>query len=367
MTREYRSDTRLYWPQLDGLRFFAALLVFIHHSPRLPGMPAFVKGWGWVGVDLFLVLSAFLLTRQLRAENESSARPNYRHYFLRRACRIWPLHWAFVSAMLIFTIVNSPESLGRSTFAWFSHIAFFNNFLTAINGHHFGQLSFSQHLWTISLEEQYYLMVPFAVPFLVRRPNRITAAYWIGGTLLALWGARAICIWLEVSRTFIWTLPLRMDAMLLGTALGLGLFDRNWIRARPGLCFAAGLGLLYATTGLPPHHQVGWNHISLYPLVDTACVLLVMGSLGSPRIGFFLSTRLLRYLGKISFGIYVYHIIVLHYVKLLAESYGVTDRWIIVASALTATCVIASTSYELFEKHFLKLKRRYTVIESRPL
>ena len=122
---------RLYWPQLDGLRFFAALLVFVHHSNPLPGVPHFVRIWGWVGVDLFFVLSAYLLTRLLRAEIERSSAANIGHFFIRRICRIWPLYWGFVSAMLLVAYMTMPTGFGQALWEWFSHIAFFNNIYTA--------------------------------------------------------------------------------------------------------------------------------------------------------------------------------------------------------------------------------------------
>lgn len=366
MPTESEPSQRLYWPQLDGLRFFAALLVFIHHFQYLPGVPHFVTDWGWVGVDLFLVLSAFLLTRLLRAELETSVRPNLKNFFIRRICRIWPLHWAFVSSMLLLSLVREPQALNQSMFQWFSHIAFFNNFVIAFQGY-WDSLPYSEHLWTISLEEQYYLLVPFVVPYLLRIRGKFTATHLIGAALLVLLMARAVCILLEMPHPFIWTLPLRMDAMLLGTALGLGILDRDSIRRRGGLYFVAGLGLLFAATYLPSVDELGWAQVPTYTVVDVACVLLVMGSLGNKAVGAFLSMPLLRYLGKVSFGIYVYHLVVSQFVRVVSESSGITDNWVIFILALVARCLVASASYELFEKRFLILKRRYTTVESRPV
>src|SRR4051812_10443932 len=84
---------RLYWPQLDGLRFLAALLVFFAHAPVLPGhIFRTLNKFGWCGVDLFLVLSAFLIARLLRAEYERSEFVDVRRFYVRRMLRIWPLY-----------------------------------------------------------------------------------------------------------------------------------------------------------------------------------------------------------------------------------------------------------------------------------
>jgi peptidoglycan/LPS O-acetylase OafA/YrhL len=366
MSSKPDTAARIYWPELDGLRFLAALLVFIHHSDQLAGVPEFLKAWGWVGVDLFLVLSAFLLTRLLRVEIERSSAPNYRHYFIRRICRIWPLHWTFISAMLLLSFVTKPGQVTQSIGVWFSHIAFFNNFVIGIFGYE-SELPYSAHLWTISLEEQYYLLVPLLVPFLLRLRGRNTAALVLAAALVGLWLARALCVVLEVHHPFIWTSPLRMDAMLLGTAMGIGIIDVDALRTRASASFAAGLLVLFAATFLPSARKIGWGQIPLYTIVDTGCALLVIGSLGSRRIGAFLSTPLLRYLGKVSFGIYVYHILVLRSVGSLARANGVTDPWMIFLASLLATCLVSALSYELFEKRFLRLKKRYTTVESRPV
>jgi peptidoglycan/LPS O-acetylase OafA/YrhL len=358
------SDSRLYWPQLDGLRFIAALMVFINHAGLYSGLPGYIRSWGWIGVDLFLVLSAFLLTRLLRAEAEKSA-VNVRHYFIRRICRIWPLYLTFVSAMLLVAIAKGRDP-GLSLFTWFSHVAFFNNFLTAVNGWS-EALPHTVHLWTISLEEQYYLLVPFVAPFMLRLKGKNTARFAVATAIMFLWVARSVCVFLDMQHPFIWTLPLRADGLLMGTALGLGLFDFRMIRSRGGLCFAAGIGLLIAVTFMPAVRRVGWNQVPIYTLVDFGCTLLVIGSLNSRVVGAVLSMRWLRYLGKISFGIYVYHHLILHYARMLPRTLGITNRPLIFMIALTVTCLLAALSYELFEKRFLRLKRRYTVIQSRPV
>ena len=126
MEHEEIKPRRLYWPQLDGLRFFEALLVIIHHAPLPPGMPLRLKHAGWAGVNLFLVLSAYLLARLLREEVETTSKICLGKYFARRVLRIWPLYLGFVTVDLCYTIYTghfSAHALG----VWLSHIVWSKN------------------------------------------------------------------------------------------------------------------------------------------------------------------------------------------------------------------------------------------------
>lgn len=367
MTHEPEASPRLYWPALDGLRFVAVLLVMVHHVEALPGMPRLLKPWGWVGVDLFLVLSAFLLTRLLCAEIERVGRPNLRHYFIRRICRIWPLHLGFVTGVFVYACVAMPEQLDRWWRVWISHLGFFNNVLTALHGYQGASLPYTAHLWTISLEEQYYLLVPLVVPLLVRlRPSMALA--WIGAALLALWCGRALAVDAGMRHPFIYVLPLRMDAMLVGTALGLVGADRVGAGRHGAFAFLAGLGLLvFAATQFTSPTRVDFTQVPLYTVLALGCGLLVVGCLGSPGIGRVLAWPPIRYLGKVSFGLYVYHVAVLHGLRAVSRPYGGLEPWALLGCAIVVTAAISALSYELFERRFLELKRRYTTVASRPV
>ena len=232
---------RLYWPQLDGLRFFAALLVIIHHAPSPPGLPRILREIGWAGVDLFLVLSAYLLARLLREEIETTSEIRLGKYFARRVLRIWPLYLGFVTAALglkIYTGSFNAQWLG----VWLSHLTFFNNFVTAWFGYG-ASLPYTQQLWTISLEEQFYFVIPFVLPALMNQPTRRIGVLVIA-SLCFLLLARFACVLMAMKHPFMWTTPLRGDAFVLGVGFALGAFDRLYHSVGGNSLFVSGLLLL---------------------------------------------------------------------------------------------------------------------------
>jgi peptidoglycan/LPS O-acetylase OafA/YrhL len=118
---------RLYLPALDGLRFFAFLLVLIHHVPGAPAIISTLEARGWVGVELFFAISSFLFFTLLDAEDRARGSINIPHFFVRRLLRLYPLMVAFPLFMLL-----SEGPLGWPAFGRFLGIAFFaDNAITA--------------------------------------------------------------------------------------------------------------------------------------------------------------------------------------------------------------------------------------------
>jgi peptidoglycan/LPS O-acetylase OafA/YrhL len=349
------------------VRFLAAAAVIVNHAPLPPGLPAFFKDFGWAGVDLFLVLSAFLLARLLREELHKAGEIRLGKYFMRRVLRIWPLHWGYVTAMLVIVVATNRfriQQLGN----WLSHIAFVNNWTSVKMGYE-GNLPFTAHLWTISLEEQFYLIIPLVVPVLMRQPTRRVAALVCAGMMLLI-TARTACVLLgtEGGRIpFIWGLPLRADAFILGAGLALGAFDRLSAWMRGDLWIVAGALLFPVANALGNPRDSGWGVPLLYTVTDFACVLVIMGSLSGGVISRALSVRPLRYLGKISFGLYVYHQIAIRMAETLLTKLRLRDDgWELLILAFVITILVSAASYELYEKWFLKLKNRFEIIDSRP-
>ncbi len=153
------EDTkRFYFPELDGLRFLAFLLVFVHHHPYLNSIPvlSFFRAYGWLGVDLFFVLSAFLFSRLLVEEYKKTNKISFRKFYLRRIFRICPVYIIFVILTILFLyIINYPFS-NLELLRVVGLLTFTDNFMTAVHG--YNSLSTLAHLWTISYEEQFYVL-----------------------------------------------------------------------------------------------------------------------------------------------------------------------------------------------------------------
>ena len=352
-----------YSPQLDGLRFIAAMLVIVHHSPPVPYLD-WLKVNGWVGVDLFLCISAFLITRLIRLEHQKTGTLRIGAFFIRRALRIWPLYLSYATALCLLAVLvfHQPP---MQTFAWWmSHLSFTNNVLTAAQG--YTPVPFTAHLWTISLEEQAYLIIPFLLFAFAMAGSRMRhLAIFLIGALAILVGSR-LALWLmETPHPFIWVLPLRADAFVLGAAGAI--VTEKWALPRPTLMLALGAALV-ASIGLwPPMDQNSPYHVLGYTITAAGCCLVVLASQGDRLSRPLLASLPFRYLGKISYGLYVYHLVAIALVLKGAARAGVDNPLLILAAIAAATIAMSALSYAILEKPFLRLKARFALVASRPI
>lgn len=350
-----------YSPQLDGLRFCAAMAVFVHHAPALPGLGA-LKHYGWIGVDLFLAISAFLLVRLLSLEHAATGRIDLRAFFVRRALRIWPLYLGFATAACAVAAASGATAPGETLAWWLSHLFFVNNLLTAVAG--YAPTPGAAHLWTISLEEQVYLVLPFVV--LGLRAGGVTpegALRLAAALVVALIGARAAFVLAGIEHPFIWVSPLRGDAFVLGAAAAL-LPVRP--PRRPLLLGAAGLGLMASVALFPPVEVPGAYQLVGYTVTALGCALVVAASQGDVVARSPLAAAPMRLMGKTSFGFYVYHLACIEAARALDAAVGLGPEATF-AVALAATVIAALLSYRFLETPFLRLKARFARIESRPV
>jgi len=347
---------RFYAPELDGLRFIAALLVFAHHSPEIPMLHS-IKQYGWVGVDLFLTISAFLITRLICLEYESSKAFDFKAFLIRRALRIWPLYLFFATAMCLWGAVRGVG--GRVALEWWlSHISLSNNVMTAVHG--YSPVPFTPHLWTISLEEQAYVILPLLLlAFCTSGAHRKTALWFAAGALAILTLARAALVLADTPHPFIWVLPLRADAFILG-ALAAILFRSPVRSALPA--FAAGGVLLMSAMLFQSIDVVGPGQVFGFTLVALGCLGIVLVAQAEWVGKVVLTNPASRYLGKISYGIYVYHLGAIGLVSKLEV--GPISAFVV---GLIVTVAIAAVSYRFLERPFLLLKDRYAKVASRPV
>ncbi|MCI0556359.1 MAG: acyltransferase [Anaerolineae bacterium] len=367
------KNSNFYFPELDSLRFFAFLLVLIHHA----GYSELIEAWtttaiyGWMGVDLFLCLSAFLFTRLLYAEYKETGGINVKKFYLRRAFRIWPLYIFFLFLAIFLTIQREGWSESASIRA-LGMFTFIDNFMAAKFGYN-NAILYSPHLWTISYEEQVYLLIPWALLLFYRSKSSITVLILLGvasaGMLI-----RALMIIRQIGHPDIWVLPYtHFDSVLGGIVIGLGVFDRFLKKIPTILWFLLGVFSLWQVTLLPNVTRIQWNLMLTYPLVGIGASLilysLTQGGLGI--ISSLLRNRLLAYLGKISYGLYVYHKLGIFLAYRVTKQYVEPDRLLIYPAtglilSFIITVLISAISYQVLEKPFLRLKERFAVIRSRP-
>jgi peptidoglycan/LPS O-acetylase OafA/YrhL len=337
-----------YIPELQGLRGLAVLgVLFYHCHPRLEGTWVHSASlWGWTGVNLFFVLSGFLITSILL---EARGKPRYfRNFYMRRALRIWPIYVLLLAvcyAQSDWFIGPSPwEAIKASP--WLAYIFFVQNLF------HLALPPAIGPTWSLAIEEQYYFLWAPLVRFL-RRPWMLSAvltAALVASPLLRL------TYWAWITPTHTLT---HLDGIAWGSLLALGLHTlplsrRVWLWMGLG---AIPLGLWAAAT-------VAGGTAFLDSALAVAFAGAVLASIASTGARNPLSAALRRgplpFYGRISYGLYMTHIMVFIYFgwfDLRMDPYGIAGNLAVVGFRLVATTAVATALWYGFESQILKLKR----------
>jgi peptidoglycan/LPS O-acetylase OafA/YrhL len=368
------KKSSLYIPELDSLRFFAFLMVLIHHA----GYSELVYSWlvlakyGWIGVDLFLSLSAFLFTRLLYVEYQETGGIDIKNFYIRRAFRIWPLYIFFFALAIVLTIQKDGWSDSVSIRA-LGMLTFTDNFMAARWGYNNAVL-YSPHLWTISYEEQIYLTLPWILFLFYRLKPGTTSLLLLA---LGLFGnfTRAFMIYHNVRHPDIWVLPFsHFDSVLGGIVIGLGTLDKFLKRIPAIFWLIFGIIALWLVTRLPNVSRIHWELMFTYPLVGLGTSLIIHSLTrgGVWTLSSLLQSKILTYLGKISYGLYVYHKLGIFLANQLTREIADPAQSIAYAAtrlffAFIITVFISIISFQVLEKPFLKLKERFAIVNSRPI
>ena len=379
---EVAGPSHKHLPALDGVRGLAIVLVLVSHlmlfndrtGSRLGDSLSALRGLGWAGVDLFFVLSGFLITGILYDTLNDSH--YFRSFYMRRFLRIFPLYYGFLLLLLILGNWTHVAWGGRqyvlltymqNTTLWFP-----------VTDFHPGVWADLDHFWSLAVEEQFYLFWPLLV-FLVRgRRSLIALALALSGFALCL----RIAMYLHGASplTIFMLTPCRMDTLLLGGCAALVLRgDSGWIPYRwmlPIALAAAAIIACYTLWHLGSDMRAGFFGATFgYLVIALGCVALLLASLDpasfAQRV---FRWQFLRALGKYSYGIYVLHIFVARLVAITMDRVlGTSLRDFLTPwlhsrplAVLVEFCIIAAAvifaaylSYNLYEVHFLRLKRYF--------
>lgn len=360
------SGGYFYHPELDILRFFAFFAVFLHHAlPRQAssyidaGVPAAVTQWvlaaktaGAFGVDLFFALSAFLITELLRREYENRGTFGLGPFYVRRALRIWPLYFTFLAATVFLIPMVLPSERFGPIYAT-SFALFFGNWVCATSGLPF---SVASPLWSISVEEQFYLGWPLLLRFFGMHRIKQLALCLLGVALLT----RVLLVWFEVKHPGVWCNTIaRLDPIALGALLAFFLGGRT-PQIRSVLRLALGV-VAVASLWLVARYlkQDGPTSVITYLVSALASLALLVAVLqANTRLFTVPPFTWLVYLGRISYGLYVFHLFALALVtKQLVFPLNFEGR--LLASFLL-TVLLAAVSYRALEQPFLRLKKRFS-------
>lgn len=324
-----------YVPQLDGLRAVAVLMVFLHHAFGLPLL--------WSGVDLFFILSGYLITGILVRDRERlSFSQMLGRFYLRRAERILPAYCIFMVLVIFFTQTQWNH-------IWGYYVSFLQNVPYALNMIS-GPLV---PLWSLAVEQQFYLVWPLLVFFL---PPRWLAPAMIA-VLLASPLLRALCTPLFARSEPIYCLtPFRLDTMAAGALAALQLPKCNTQRTIRFAQIAMVVGCIaYALLGIHPWFRRQANTTIFNSLVYSLNILVLGGLFvwatlaENTWLTRLLSHPLMRGLGRISYMFYLLHLLVLE------RLFALLGRPAGAAAAFALTTLVATLSWFAVEKPILSL------------
>lgn len=342
-------------PELDGLRGIAIIVVLIHHQLT----PFSLKG-GFLGVDLFFVLSGFLITGLLLSEFEHTGSISIRKFYMRRVLRLGPALALYLIACVIVAYHTQIISVQRQLKLIAYALLYSTNWRMAFDWD--PVLDPTSIIWSLSIEEQFYLVWPLLLfGCLVLKLKRQFIALGLVVLIIAICAHRNTLLaeGSSLTRLYYGT-DTRADALLVGCLTALVPFQRitsSWF-VRAAAMIGAGL-FLYLTTVVDFMDQ--WLYRGGFPLIAVVAALVIAVAANTPPRPLSLVLRWfpLRWFGRISYGLYLWHWLVIQTTTLYY--FGYWEPW----AKLTLAVGISAASYYLMEVRFNKLKTRFSSRGSR--
>ena len=366
--------SKIQFPNLNGLRFIAASIVIIHHVEQFKkffGYPnyssvTFVELIGKTGVTLFFVLSGFLITYLLLVEEKVKGKIAIKQFYIRRALRIWPLYFCIV--LLSFFILPKIPFLHIPFFSaqlqehFWVKLALYVFFLPNLALGLYPIVPFASQSWSVGYEEQFYLIWPLLIKK-IKNKNYIFFTIIIAFILIKILALYVFDDYLRETNHFktaevFFSMP-SIDCMAIGGAFAYLLFQKRGILATifsksfQVVLYLVTLGLIFSGTFIP-----FFNH-QVYSVLFG---LIILNLSANPDTVVSLENKTFDYLGKISYGIYMYHILMVVIVLKTLSYYNIQNVILENLLAVALTIVIASLSYKYLEERFIKIKERFAKV-----
>ncbi len=362
---------------LNSLRFIAAVLVVMHHGETIKKKRG-IENMEWLGlfgnggnaVTFFFVLSGFLITYLLLKENGKTGSIRIRNFYLKRVLRIWPLYFLLVFIgtvalpflfLLLHVNYEMPYTLAQT---WFYFVFFLPGLVTFFFGTHF-----LEPLWSIGIEEVFYLI--WAPLFKPSKPKILTL---LVSVIVIKMGLSLFAYFFIKNELIVYTINIfKFEAMAIG---GLGAYfiynKGNWVSQL--FVFKLPFQILFILlilTYLFFHSNIDnflWNKLFKTPVLSAIFVeslflyIIICVSVVDHSI-IKLESKLFSFLGEISYGIYMYHLLVIFTIILFLKKYLMQmslflSLTIFYAVTILLTIILASLSKRYFENYFLRLKDR---------
>jgi peptidoglycan/LPS O-acetylase OafA/YrhL len=354
-----------YRPALDGLRGVAILMVIATHAN-------IVSGWaGDVGVDIFFVLSGFLITSLLIEEWDRFGSIGLKGFYARRALRLLPALMVMLAVVVIWHYLTNSRVAPRTALDGLIALFYSSNWMFALGLRQ--PVHVFAHTWTLSIEEQFYLWWPIVLILLLRRTGtRASLLHWVAFGMFILAVERVVLFAGMPRGAYNWlsyATDARADTLLMGCAAAILLSSKLIPRGgkiRAALKYSAWFicipGLILI--GIPAGLSAGFCAIGLHVATALFAVLILVEVVISDAgmLAWLLSRRWLVYIGKISYGLYLWHYPIFGEVQ--ARKW---PRWYELSIELGLTVFATMVSFYLIERSALKLKTRFRRVKEKDI
>lgn len=376
------QTSKIYFPHLNGIRFIAALLVIIHHIEQLKGIYGLPILWGGKGffsnfisiigpqgVVLFFVLSGFLITYLLLAEEAKTQTINIKKFYVRRILRIWPLY-ILVIILSLFVLVQfnffTWPGFDKSTIQdniiskLILFILFFSNLVLVF----FGVVPYASQTWSIGTEEQFYLVWPIIVKFIKKHRLLLMIFIAIGYNLFRLFLMSRHSLFIPESIRVIlkafWN-GFTIDCMAIGGFFAVLLYKKSRILALilNNWIFYSSIILILASWSISLY--IPYLHSIYY---STLYALIILNFAANTKQHLNLENRYFNYLGNISYSIYMLHPIGITIAIQAALFLNLITNWVVYPIAILSTILLSGLSYRWYESYFLKYKAKFAIVKS---
>lgn len=363
-----------YCKPLDGLRGIGILLILMAH------FGVTLMNWAWFMIPMFFTLSGYLITEILLEQKQHRAGVFFRNFYARRTLRIFPVYFLYLAVIFTFSVFNRhfDTSIAPYLFTYTYNFSYFF--------HNFQPSHLFTHLWSLCVEEHFYLVWPFAVYFLPQKKLKAVILFLIlcSPLLRLALGQIAFNPELEIqhrksvvyANTFSY-----LDTFAFGAAVSVFNLPQKIKRTKllfTGLVtamivtgimlsgFAQALNPGNLTFGFPVKSMDAGRHIWAYSLIAVLAVLLIVITIQNSQSNTFwnkfMSNPALMYMGKLSYGAYVLHNAVIFCLKpMIGRDAGFPVQAVFFAAYLAIVFGLATVSYYGFEIFFLRLKERFNV------
>lgn len=361
----------VHFENLDALRFFAAFSVLIFHYFRdidayyptlhynkIYEVVSSIADKGMLGVNFFFVLSGFLITYLVLHEREHTGKFSYGKFLIRRTLRIWPLYYIILFfGFILFPLVFDHYYTVHNGMNYAFFLANFDEIWYGLND----PINFLTSPWSVAVEEQFYLFWGLAL-YLLLRLKKFPLEFIL--IILYVISFTFRTMYIDEERVIYYhTLSVCQD-LITGCLVGLSLFKRrSWLDkiqniSKPGVIaiYLVGFTVCILKNKIFQGDYLVFERFVLSLFFAFIILDQTRGKYSFIKVG---RIKVFNYLGKISYGIYMYHLVIMYVLVYFINSEGWTGYWIMFAyfiGAVILTILTASLSYRFIEKRFLSLK-----------